>query len=265
MKVSVVTISFNQAPFLRQCIESVLNQDYYDIEYIVVDPGSKDNSREIIDSYGDRIIKIFSPDCGPADGLNKGFSRASGGIYYFINSDDFLLPNCISKIVDIFENDPALDVLLSAGYEVDRLGNFVRMFYPSKVSAKLYVNGAVTFFQQGMFFRANIFKTVNGFNIENRTCWDGELLLSFILLNAKFTRLMTHTAAFRIYSESITGSQRFATKYKSDQDRLFRLVYGDVTMHGLKVTAALYRLRKIAFDPVYLFYRILATVSRPYL
>ena len=74
MKISVVTISFNQAKFLRECIDSVLNQDYHEIEYIVVDPGSTDGSKKIIDSYGDKIIKYYEKDYGPADGLNKGFS-----------------------------------------------------------------------------------------------------------------------------------------------------------------------------------------------
>ena len=68
MKISVVTISFNQAAYLGWCIDSVLSQDYPDIEYIIVDPGSNDESREIIESYGDRIIKVFEKDAGAADG-----------------------------------------------------------------------------------------------------------------------------------------------------------------------------------------------------
>ncbi len=78
MKVSVVTISYNQAEFLEQCIRSVIEQDYDDIEYIVVDPGSTDGSRDIIEKYHDYIDHIiFEPDCGPADGLNKGFAHAT--------------------------------------------------------------------------------------------------------------------------------------------------------------------------------------------
>ena len=91
MKISVVTISYNQAGYLKQCIDSVLNQDYPDIEYIIVDPGSTDGSREIIESYGDRVIKIFEPDTGPANGLNKGFHRATGDIFYFIKAYFFLV------------------------------------------------------------------------------------------------------------------------------------------------------------------------------
>src|SRR3546814_11032429 len=79
MRFSVVTISYNQAKFLRRAIDSVLNQSGVDLEYIVVDPGSSDDSRAIIDSYGDRIgHRVYEPDQGPADGLNKGFAHATG-------------------------------------------------------------------------------------------------------------------------------------------------------------------------------------------
>ena len=90
MKFSIVTISYNQVKYLKQCIESVLSQQNVDIEYIIVDPGSTDGSREIINSY-QNIIKIFKKDIGPADGLNNGFKIASGDYFGFINSDDFLI------------------------------------------------------------------------------------------------------------------------------------------------------------------------------
>ncbi len=78
VKVSIVTICFNQAALLEQAIRSVLDQDYADIEYIVVDPGSTDGSREIIAHYCDRIAAIIDqPDERPAGGLNKGFARAT--------------------------------------------------------------------------------------------------------------------------------------------------------------------------------------------
>ena len=88
MKFSIVTISFNQASYLEQAIRSVLGQDYADIEYIVVDAGSTDGSREIIEHYSGQIDKIiFEEDNGSADGLNKGFARATGDVYSFIEAN----------------------------------------------------------------------------------------------------------------------------------------------------------------------------------
>ena len=257
LKISIVTISYNQVAFLEKAILSVIEQDYPNYEYIVVDPGSTDGSRDIIERYRDRITKIvYEPDCGAADGLNKGFSYATGDIYYFINSDDFLLPNTVSKIAGYFEADSYLDVLLAGGVRVNENGTIESTFYPSKVSKKSYVNGAVTFFQQGMFFRSDLFHRVGGFNIQNNTSWDGELLLQFLLAGAKFRRTMDTIAAFRIYSESITGSQRLSAQLKLDHSRMYELVYG-AGQSPLLLTQLYYRALKLFADPIYLYKRIL--------
>lgn len=255
MKISVVTISLNQAPFLRECMDSVLSQNRADIEYILVDPGSTDGSREIIQSYGDRVIKIFEKDMGPADGLNKGFARATGDIFYFINSDDYVLPDIFSDVLQTFRENPNVDLILAGGLRVNQAGDTECSFYPSKVSAKAYVNGAVTLFQQGMFFKSELFRAVNGFNVENGSCWDGELLLKFVLVDAKIKRLMRKVAAFRIYPASITGSQRFASRFAADHKRLFALVYGS-DRRPSRFVVVYFRLMKVLMDPRYLYKRL---------
>ena len=255
MKISVVTISFNQAKFLSQCMDSVLSQDYKNIEYIVVDPGSTDGSREIIESYGDRVVRVFEKDKGPADGLNIGFSKATGDIFYFINSDDFVLENAFSSVVSMFSGNPDLDVLLGAGIEVDAEGRKIKSYYPSRVSPEAYVNGAVTLFQQGMFFRSRAFQQAAGFNVLNKTSWDGELLLSFLLKKLCLKRTMAHFGAFRIYPESITGSQRFSNQFQLDQNRLHKLVYGEASNLN-RAVSLWFRLQKLVGDPKYTFYRL---------
>jgi glycosyltransferase involved in cell wall biosynthesis len=254
MKISIVTISYNQVKYLRECIESVLNQDYLNIEYIIVDAGSSDGSRELIESYGSRIIKIFESDNGPSDGLNKGFAAATGDVFYFINSDDFLLPNIVSGVISSFNCNPGVDLIVYGGYRVNEFGGYVRKFYPSRISEKSYVNGAVTFFQQGMFFKAALYKKTSGFNLNNKSCWDGELLLSFLMMNVKYLRIMKCVASFRVYPESITGSQRFAEQFKNDHQRMYELVYGRGKKSNF-LKKLYYRLVKIFFDPLYFFFR----------
>ena len=112
--VSIITPSYNQAPFLEQTIQSVLEQDYPSIEYIVVDGGSTDNSAEIIKKYADRLAYWISErDSGQAEAINKGFSRASGEILGWLNSDDYYLPGTIAAAVRCFEENP--DVVLLYG------------------------------------------------------------------------------------------------------------------------------------------------------
>ena len=105
--VSIITPSYNQALYLEQTIQSVLEQDYPRIEYIVVDGASTDDSFEIIKKYNDRLAYwISEKDSGQAEAINKGFARAKGEILGWLNSDDYYLPNTISAVVKCFEESP---------------------------------------------------------------------------------------------------------------------------------------------------------------
>src|SRR5690348_10899345 len=120
MKLSVITISFNQGRFLERAIKSVLNQSADEIEYIVVDPGSTDGSREIINRYKHRITHaIFEKDDGPADGLNRGFARATGDIYCYLNADDEFCPGAFSDVSSYFLANPKVDVACGHAYVID--------------------------------------------------------------------------------------------------------------------------------------------------
>lgn len=127
MKVSIITSCFNRERTIRGCIESVLAQDYPDIEYIVVDGASSDGSLTIIKEYKDKIARIISePDKGMYEGINKGIRAATGDIIGLVHSDDFLYStHTISDIVRRFEMTHA-DFLYGDGIFVDS-GNTTRV------------------------------------------------------------------------------------------------------------------------------------------
>ena len=105
--VSIVTPSLNQARYLEQTIRSVIEQDYPQIEYLIVDGGSTDGSIEIIKRYADRLAWwISEPDRGQTDAINKGFARAKGEILAWLNSDDTYLPHAISQSVSYLQEHP---------------------------------------------------------------------------------------------------------------------------------------------------------------
>ncbi|MCF8171971.1 MAG: glycosyltransferase [Candidatus Methylopumilus sp.] len=225
MKISIVTISFNQEKYLRQCIDSILSQTECDFEYIVVDPGSTDGSRALIESYGEKIIRVFEPDQGPADGLNRGFSRASGQIYGFINSDDYLQPNALRHVSKYFKARGRRNFVTGQGYTEHANGVLTRI-RPKPLTVQNMLHRSAVLFQQGTFFPASAYKEVGGFNVSNSTCWDYELFLRFLLRGLKHEVIPQDLAAFRLHEGSISGSGRLTELYLQDLDKLFVQVYG---------------------------------------
>ncbi len=222
MKFSLVTISFNQGQYLEETLNSVLTQDHPDVEYIVVDPGSTDGSRELIERYAGRLARIvFEPDQGAADGLNKGFRHATGEIFGFLNSDDLLLPGAIRQVSRFFMENPDYDIVMGSGFMVDAKGNRIRRIRPAGFTIGRYFYGATAWLQQSTFFRREAFETAGGFNPANRSCWDGELILEMILNGAKILYLESDLSHFRVHAQSITGSRRHKEMMKADTDRMF--------------------------------------------
>jgi glycosyltransferase involved in cell wall biosynthesis len=257
MKISIVTISYNQAEYLERAILSIISQTDVNIEYIVVDAGSQDMSREIIEKYKNSITKIiYEEDDGPPDGLNKGFSAATGDIFGFINADDELLPGAAKKISTYFKNNPAIDILSGCGYFINEFGEKTKRIIPTKFSPWLYANGGVSVFQQGTFFKSKYFHKVGGFNKKNRTCWDGELFLDMAMAGAKSKTIRDDLALFRIHGSSITGSGRLNVLYKVDCDRLYKKALKKEVPSYQRNINILAQGIKYAINPYYVFKKI---------
>ena len=250
MKFSVVTVSFNQRQYLEEALASVLAQDYPAIEYIVVDPGSTDGSRELIEGFRSRLASIvFEPDQGAADGLNKGFQQASGDIFGFLNSDDMLLPGAMKTVSRAFAQNPDCDIVMGNGFIVDAMGKRIRRIRAAGFTLDRYFYGGATWLQQATFFRRTAFEQVGGFNVNNRSCWDGELVVDMIRLGAKVKYVNQDLALFRIHAQSITGSRRHSEMMKADADRMFSLTRGRPWTALDTLRAYLVRLERILTHP----------------
>lgn len=221
-RVSIVTISFNQAPFLDECLRSVWSQDAREVEYIAVDPGSTDASRDILGRHAHRIDKlILEPDRGPADGLNKGFAAATGDIFGYLNADDRYAAGAIGFARDFFEEHPDVDVLCGAIRIIDRQGRAsLRARTSDRFDLAHYAAGTCTIGQQATFFRRRAFEKAGGFNAENRINWDGELLVDMALAGARFETTGKILGDFRVYAESITGSKRHIGRLLREHERI---------------------------------------------
>lgn len=105
-KFTIITPSYNQGKYIQDTIESVLNQKYPNIEYLILDGGSTDNTYEIVQKYSDHLTWISEPDGGQADAINKGIKKATGDIIAFLNSDDYYYPETLIKVAKTFYEHP---------------------------------------------------------------------------------------------------------------------------------------------------------------
>jgi glycosyltransferase involved in cell wall biosynthesis len=159
--VSIVTPSFNQARYLEATIRSVLEQDYPNLEYLIVDGGSTDGSLEIIQRYADRLAWWVSErDQGQTDAINKGFARARGEILAWLNSDDTYLPKAISEAVAFLQAHPEAGMVYGDASLVDDSGNLLGRFPARQTDYRRLRRGYVHIPQQASFFRTSLWRQV---------------------------------------------------------------------------------------------------------
>jgi glycosyltransferase involved in cell wall biosynthesis len=126
--IAVVTPSYQMAGFLRDTIDSVLAQDWPRVEYLVMDGGSRDGTRELLDSYGDRLRWISRPDGGQADAVNRGLAQLPGELVTFLNADDTYRPGALRAAVEGVRRHPGAAAVYGGADYVDGDGNLVRPY-----------------------------------------------------------------------------------------------------------------------------------------
>jgi GT2 family glycosyltransferase len=162
-RVSVVIPSFNHARFLRAAVESVVSQDYPDVEILVMDGGSTDGSVEILRSYGDRIDFVSERDRGQADAINRGFARATGSVLGWLNSDDVYLPGAVRKAVAALTASPDASMVYGEGEIIDEAGQVLGPFIhtrPFDLWILVYVSDFIL--QPTVFMRAESVRAAGG-------------------------------------------------------------------------------------------------------
>jgi glycosyltransferase involved in cell wall biosynthesis len=146
-KISVVTPSLNKAKFLEECITSVLDQNYTNLEYFIFDSGSTDGSVDIIKKYEKHItFWISKQDKGQSDAINKGFRMATGNIVAWLNADDFYLPDAFVTVAEAYQSNPDASFYFGNGLRVDESGDPKSSFFP---------DGRVLFDRQALIFGLN--------------------------------------------------------------------------------------------------------------
>ena len=204
LNISVVTVSYNQAPYLEQCMLSVLEQDYLDIEYIVIDGGSTDGSKAIIEKYADRLAYwISEPDEGQTPALNKGFSKATGDVFCWINSDDMLQPGALREVAEFFEKNPDAMCVTGDTRLMDGQGDLIRIQRQLPLIRFFWLNDHNYIAQSSTFWRKSLHEQAGGLDEQFNLAMDGDLFSRFSDVT-KLYKVRNIWSSFRIYAEQKT-------------------------------------------------------------
>ncbi len=176
--VTIVTPSFNQGRFIRATIESVLEQDYPRIEYIVMDGGSTDETAEVVAEYSGRLTWISEPDRGQSHAINKGFQMARGEVVAWINSDDVLFPGAVARGVEALSANSDLGAVYGEGSLMDEAGRITGRFpatEPFNLWKLVHVWDYVL--QQSVYFRKSTLDEVGYVDESLNWALDWDLLI----------------------------------------------------------------------------------------
>ena len=205
--VSIITPSFNQARYLEATIQSVLEQDYPRIEYIIVDGGSTDGSVDVIKKYEGRLAWwVSEQDKGQTDAINKGFNRANGEILAWINSDDTYNPGAIRAAVNFLIQNPEMAMVYADCDFINEQGSVIGKFKSAQTDYRRLREGYVHIPQQTMFFRTRYWKELGPLDPSFYFAMDYDLWTR-IAAHAPIKYLAGQTwANFRIHNSGKTTS-----------------------------------------------------------
>lgn len=206
--ISIVTICYNSAAGIEETIQSVLNQDYPAIDYVIVDGGSTDGTLEIIEKYRNRLGFFKSePDEGISDAFNKGVAAAKGELIVMINSDDILLPGALQAVAQAYDGKTDVyrgNVIITNGTDGFRGREIPSMRFPL---APLRIHCA----HQGTFITPEAYRKYGGYDKKFRYMMDFDLLTRFYQQGATFKRVDADIAEFRL--GGVSGAAYHKKKY----------------------------------------------------
>ena len=218
LKFSIVTVCFNEVETIERTIQSVLAQDYQDVEYLVIDGGSNDGTVELAEKYtGDGITLISEKDNGIYDAMNKALNLASGDILYFLNADDYFYDNnVLSFAAECFEHDQTVEILsgkiMFFNTPIINGKHYHRDNFLFKNKLELYKNPNG---QQCIFSRKFIFDKIGNFNLAYPLCADYEWLIRAINNNTNIHFVDRYFSNVDYQGVSYTrNSQRLKEKRK---------------------------------------------------
>jgi glycosyltransferase involved in cell wall biosynthesis len=249
--IAIVTPSFNQGEFIERTIQSIITQNYPNLEYIIQDGGSCDATQTILERYNSMLRHWESrADQGQSHAINLGFAHSSAEIMAYLNSDDLLLPGALHYVANYFAQHPEIDVVYGHRIIIDEndqeIGRWVLPPHNSKV---LTVEDFVP--QETLFWRRRIWNKVGGIDESFKFAMDWDLLLRFQHEGAKFKRLPRFLGAFRVHTQQKTSAEMEITGKKEIERLLIRYHGRVLNALEIKRQGIFYLLQHVGYQLLY--------------
>lgn len=214
-KISLVTPSYNQAQYLEATIQSVLEQDYPNLEWMIVDGGSTDGSVEIIRKYEKHLAWwVSEKDRGQTDALNKGLRRATGELFAFLNSDDLYAPAALHAVAEVFSEDVSVTMLLGRCRYIDADGTPLNeCAFAGDLTLERFIEHNLVP-QPSLFLRMEVCRAVGYFDDSYQYAFDHDYWLRAMLLGHRIRGIDRLLSLYRLHQSSKTVTLR----YKQDLD-----------------------------------------------
>lgn len=241
MRVSIITVTFNSADFVEDCLQSVLSQTYPNIEHIVVDGGSRDGTLSILESHAAHLAQLISePDEGIYDAMNKGIKHARGDVIGFLNSDDLYESNdVIAQVADLFLKYPTCDACYADLVYTKRFdtSHVVRYWRSSEFSLGSFARGWCPA-HPTFFVRRSVYEQYGAFDRQHQIAADVELMMRFLEIHKVPT----------IYVPKVWVRMRLGGTTNNGIKNIFsqnKEVYRALTTHGICEHWLFFIVRKI--------------------
>ncbi len=250
-KISIITPSYNQGQFIEDTILSVINQNYPNLEYIIIDGGSTDNTVNIIKKYEHYLAYWTSEkDNGQSEAINKGFKKATGEIVGWINSDDFFMPGAFSKVANCFAMNKELDFINGYSLLIDEHTNILSNHFIIKQKKWYARHGIYYISQPAMFWKRKIFDKIGFLREDFHALMDRELLIRILSNDFKIGHLGKILAAFRMHNASKSSEAGGSKICMNDALELTQL-YGEYGQNPKFIFKLIYGFEKL-FKGIYL-------------
>lgn len=207
-KISIVTCSYQQGRYLDATMRSVLDQAYPDLEYIVIDGCSSDESTTVIRAHEQELAYwISEPDRGQTDALIKGFNRARGEICGWLCSDDLLLPGALQKVAEFFATHPQVAAVYGDALWIDAAGDYIRPKREMGFNRFVFLFDHNYIAQPSMFWRRDLYERVRGLDRDFNLAMDADLWERFSR-HTRIGHLPEYLSCMRYYPEQKTRAMR---------------------------------------------------------